>query len=683
MLDRAFIETAEYQTLIASRDRCVVVGRRGTGKSALVRRLKKFWEADKRNVFLALAPYDDQIIALRESFSKFGDKYTHVRSAARMAWKYALLMELLGKAKEHYRSRIWESSLLRERLAEWNGPGGFAGRLRQTMRTRLIKPGSSGPELLGDMSQALLLPEVMTEATEHIRHLKSECVLLADRLDEGYEPDLLGVAIVGGLVQAAIDLNTQSEGTRVSVFLRDNIFRALQKLDPDYSRNIESHVLRLHWDEHQLFRLVAERVRAAFDFPAENDLKVWNRWAVRDLAGRDGFRKCLQQTLYRPRDVLVLLNEAFRQAQKQDRSEIIGDDLDASAREVSQNRLDDLHKEYGEIFPGLRTLTSAFSGLPPDRNAAEIYQSLDELMSRDAYTQAVQQEFRILEGSENAVRALYSVGFLGTRDATSGHYVFCHDGRSPDKGFTESDRLLVHPCYWMALNIVRSGFDPAHAEQIYDEFDIEVTSDQPEIRKASLGRQMSALDRIPVGEEGAGAFEEWCLKVVKILWPGHLRNIELHPNRTAVQRRDIVASNLAERGVFKRLQEDYNARQLIFEVKNYPDLTADDFRQMKSYLTGDFGQMGFVITRTSAIDPSHNELVWIRELYNSRPGPFFVVKLSAQWLVRQLGKVRAASKHDEPELQLNKLIDTYHRVYLSESASKRAGSVRRKRGKRR
>lgn len=43
MLDQAFFPTPDYKTLVESSDRCVVVGRRGTGKSALVHKLNEYW----------------------------------------------------------------------------------------------------------------------------------------------------------------------------------------------------------------------------------------------------------------------------------------------------------------------------------------------------------------------------------------------------------------------------------------------------------------------------------------------------------------------------------------------------------------------------------------------------------------------------------------------------------------
>jgi hypothetical protein len=43
MLGRAFLETAEYRTLIETSDRLLIVGRRGTGKSALTQALEHYW----------------------------------------------------------------------------------------------------------------------------------------------------------------------------------------------------------------------------------------------------------------------------------------------------------------------------------------------------------------------------------------------------------------------------------------------------------------------------------------------------------------------------------------------------------------------------------------------------------------------------------------------------------------
>ena len=44
MLKEAFWETSDYKTIMESPDRCVIVGRRGTGKSALTYKLNEYWK---------------------------------------------------------------------------------------------------------------------------------------------------------------------------------------------------------------------------------------------------------------------------------------------------------------------------------------------------------------------------------------------------------------------------------------------------------------------------------------------------------------------------------------------------------------------------------------------------------------------------------------------------------------
>ena len=79
-------------------------------------------------------------------------------------------------------------------------------------------------------------------------------------------------------------------------------------------------------------------------------------------------------------------------------------------------------------------------------------------------TPAMASEVSILQ-SDGLVRALYSVGFIGVHDTATDTFVFCHDGRNPDKEFVESDRILIHPCYWIALSLTRNALEPGEAEQ--------------------------------------------------------------------------------------------------------------------------------------------------------------------------------------------------------------------------
>jgi hypothetical protein len=666
MLKSAFLETADYKTLIDTTDRPIVVGRRGTGKSALAFRLEEHWRTASRTETIALAPTEDQIIGLRAMLPEFyGSKYNLIRAGARSAWRYALLAEAAHRLTRHYKfQHIASPDMLRRHGDAWIRLGGD---LSMRLRKKLLEVGLhiDASTRIAEIPTLLEINQLQAAVDTAVQDLKHQIVLLIDRVDEGYEPDELGVAIVDALVLAAIDINTRIDNARVTLFLRDNMARAVEQLDPDYSRNIEGQTLRLHWEEGQLFSLICNRLRQAFNLSAESDLKVWNQCSARELQGRDGFKKCLRLTLYRPRDILALLNDAFLAAAREDRQQIIETDVEQTAQQISKNRLDDLHKEYSAILPGLRQHTAGFAQGPPEMSVGEAYALVDNGADALKGDEAAAQTFTLLNSPAEIGNALYSVGFLGIKEPATGVTVFCHDGHMLDRALKESDRVMVHPCYWMALGVTHSDIEPVRAQEIFDDYDIRVISARPEVRKAKLGQMISAYDRMSIGDEAATEFEQWCLRAIQVIFAAQLTNIELHPNRAAVQRRDVVATNLTQSPFWTRIREDYQVRQVIFEIKNYKQLGPDEYRQMTTYLTGEYGNAGFIVTRDDDENLlSDRELPWMRELYSGQRK--LIVKLTGTFFRRILSKLRSPQRHDEADLQLNKLFDRYTRNYLGE-----------------
>ena len=670
MLDKAFLETADYRTLLESADKIVVVGRRGTGKSALTYRLQKTLSAYGRPVVITLTPDEDQVIGIRPIIRKLGDNYNLIKAAVRIAWEVLLLMEILYELSKHYKfSKTKEADNVKTILR-----GLFRERQNVAFNLRMLLKrglqGSSPEEAIADLAEVLHLRELKDGLNEALTQVGREIFILIDCLDEGYQPDRLGIAYIAGIIQGTLNINSLSDKVRTLLFIRDNMFRAVAAQDPDYTRNIEGSSLRLHWGEQQLLNLATMRLRAAFDIEQENDIRVWNQVTAQGLVGRDGFRKCLRLTLYRPRDLLALLNQAFFSAGREGRKEIIDRDIEDTAKEISQARLDDLVKEYSSIFPSLRIIVGAFLNYKPECTVAEIRKLLNEALFADKYEPIVQQDIAFFETPDDAIRALYGVGFLGISESTSGAYSFCHDGRSPDLTIRGETKLLVHPCYQVALNLSASNLDPEEAREIHDDYEIEIESISQQQRNRKIGQLVSRVRGIEPGSEDSSEFEEWCKEAIRICFAGTLRNIELHPNKDAPQRRDIVASNAAEQGFWKRVRDDYGTRQVIFEVKNYSDLKPGDFRQLETYLTDAYGKLGFIITRNDNKEPDRErDLQWIRQIYWQNDNRLIVL-LPYKWLITFLEKLRSPQKHDAVDKIIDKILDTYHRSYLNESVKR-------------
>lgn len=669
MLESAFWESSDYKALLESCDRPIVVGRRGTGKSALANKLSKYWGVKPRHRVITIAPEEEQVIGLRDIFDLFGDKYLHIKAGTKMAWRYAIYMEVVSDIASHYKlQKSLDISPIREHVQEWGAKRkGLASKIRNKMKS-VLKDSSTPQSRIADLSDALeldLIEEVLVEA---LVNANITYAVFADKLDEGYSPDNLGVAIVDGFVQAVIDIKNKVDEKIVAfAFVRDNIYRAISKLDPDFTRNIEGQTHRLHWDEYNLFNMVCNRIRIAFGSDVENNTRLWNKYAAKDLKGAEGFRCALKLTLYRPRDILVLLNEAFLRANSRGRSEIILEDIEATAKFISINRLADLHKEYEYIFPSLEEFTSVFNGSPSELTISLAASRVEGVLEREDYAKDKQQDIFIIGTAGEVLQRLYSVGFLGLYNDGSTSFVFCHDGKDPDRDFNDDARVLIHPCYWLALSTTQSELKLDEAEDINDEYDIEVTSISKEQRNQKIGSLLNEMDLIPEGSQGAYDFEAWCLKAVKIIFAGTLCNVELHPNKNSLQQRDIVGTNLGGSNFWRRVLEDYKSRQVVFEVKNYQDMTADVYRQVSSYLCNEYGTIGFILTRDNNNNLSkHREMEWARELYFNHNK--LVIKVSFKFLQKHLRKLRSPQKHDAADKELSSLIDTYLRQYFSSKA---------------
>ncbi|EJG0813439.1 ATP-binding protein, partial [Cronobacter sakazakii] len=585
MLEASFWQTTDYKALLESYDRCIVVGRRGTGKSALVHMLSKHWHAKPKTHVMTISPIEEQIIGLRDVVSLFGENYLHIKAGSKLAWRYAIYMELLSEIASHYRMKNdLDYKSVEKHLLSWGAKRqNISGKIRKKLISILdtgkdVKPATRISDL-SDNFELDLLEEVLFEAISKSNH---QFVIFADRLDEGYTPDDLGVAIVDGFIQSVIDIKQNLQEKVIAfAFVRDNIHRAISKMDPDFTRNIEGQVLRLHWDEYNLFNLVCNRMRVAFNSTIENNTRVWNAYTANELQSNTGFKEALKLTLYRPRDILVLLNDAFLRAATHDRTKIIIDDIKATANTISQNRLNDLLKEYENVFPALDIFTSLFGNKRPDFTIAEASEIISQAFDiKEVNDKMKLQDILLFEGPVQVIQRLYSVGFFGLYNQQSSSYVFCHDGKEPEKEFTPGSKLLLHPCYWLALSVHESDITPETADDIHDEYDIEVSSVSEVQRKQRIGALLQELNNIPEGKEGAVDFEAWALKAIKILFATNLTNIELHSNKNGLQQRDIIATNLADTPVWKRILTDYQSRQVVFEIKNYKTLGADEYRQV-------------------------------------------------------------------------------------------------------
>ena len=678
MLERAFVKTHDYEALANTRDFNFVVGRRGAGKTALYLMLREYFANQREIILHSHRPEEHDSIALSSLAKRFTDNYRTTRAILRVIWRAVILLSVLDKLRKHWKiGRIERDGYLstyaeeRKALFTVDGVARCAAILRQYEGREI-----AAEELPGIIASEFALGSLEQHVKNALSSLNNSAITLFDGLDEGWEPTPVSTALLGGLALAVADFRDHQVGIHGILFIRDNLFRALANFDPDFSRHIEGPSLRLHWDENGLLVIVANRLRVGLGLEeVENDIRVWNRFAHRELQNREGFIKCLRYTLYRPRDILVLLNQAFHLAARGGRPELVEDDVESISLSISESRLSDLIKEYEAVFPGLGIVLSAFRGTSPFRELGPLISELDQLLDENDYSEVGSGDLAVLGSGEVIFNALYSIGFLGFRDTISGFITFRHDGGAADVGTKDPHQATaIHPCYWKALGLNEANMPIEIVAEIHDEYEAKAEPEAQDIRTRQLGSLISELSNVPVGPEGAARFEEWVFRSIRILFQGALMNPELKPNKNAIQRRDIVATNMAQSGFWRRIFEDYQSRQVIFEVKNYADLKFEDYRQALSYMTNQYGRFLILVCRSGAETVGGTEQGWIKTMYHEHER--VILTLPAMTLARCLRKVRNAKRLSYSEEQLSKRLDLFERSYLS--LEHRPSSRRRK-----
>jgi hypothetical protein len=681
MLRRAFLQTPDYHALRHSTDFNYVVGRRGTGKSALFLNLRNEFANDTGVILLTERPHDYEMVELQAILRKISGAYRVLRPITRLLWGVHLLIEIARAASKNYRFTkavhfLFLTEFLRKHSISQDETG--AGQCVRRLKA-IIANGVTPEEIPAALVAAFQFATLKEAIREVLDETRLSVVALYDRLDESWLPDIPSTAILGGLVKSVAEGRESKFPIYPVLFIRDNMFRALAHEDDDFTRHIENHTLRLQWDQESLFGLVVARLRIVLGMEdSENDVRVWNRFAHKELQNRDGFAKCLRLTLYRPRDILVLLNQAYLNARRAGRDSIVGDDIDKTALNISQHRLDDLFKEYDGVLPGLKTFVSAMKGQPVRRSFGAVTDDLQALVDRSTYSELSDRELTLFDSGGQMFAALYSVGFIGLQDEASQNYTFCHDGTmSALVSVPLTRQTLVHPCYWKALDGSIADDDETAAIRVNDDYSAPPTDQAVDIRLQRLGRMPEELSGIPQGYSGSGKFEGWVLRAVRLLLSGQLQNIEAKPNpHAALSQRDIVGTNATISSFWKRIYSQYNTLQVVFECKNYDEVTADDFRQVLDYTHGEYGKLAFIVRRGLSDHLTPNEEDRIRAMFHEH-GRLIVV-VPTNLLVTCIRKMRRPPKYDYVEFMISRHVDDIVRRVLSLTHEPRFRTKRKK-----
>jgi hypothetical protein len=374
-LDAYFLETEQFR-LTLNGELNIILGRKGSGKTAIFLQTRDKIRSNKNNIVIDLAPEGFQLIKLKEFILQQLSHGTRKEFIAAF-WEYIVWLEIAYKLLEKDERRVRYDSRLIEpftRLqAAYNervdGSGDFAVRLsdltsRILRRYQATRQTAQTPDVVSAKTLEIVYgSEIGPMRDEVFRYLKLKGIVcfLFDNLDRFWTPtgyaDVDALIIVG-LVECLQDIRKRFDRAAIdfhwAIFLRSDVYEFVVRGMADYGKLATDSV---EWNDRELLlKLFQRRVLQAFgEHPPRWDT-VWSTVSVLTVNNRDTLDFLLDASLMRPRYLIRLFENARRRAVTLDRNRIEEADYKAALEELGWQVLEDFDRELVDVIPDAEEL---------------------------------------------------------------------------------------------------------------------------------------------------------------------------------------------------------------------------------------------------------------------------------------------------------------------------------------
>lgn len=620
---------------------CFFVGRRGTGKTTIARYVEKTSAASTLIRPELFSPSSSQL-----PVEEFKDAKQKPFRSLTAAFRRSLQAEVLLNRLNH--GHLYERHLSPGLLHEIQTYGDLDFDLRAVAYIDALTSALAQKDDLAWLTEVKVPKQMAKDLGELTAEPKDRYTVLVDAIDDSWDGSELAVVYLSALMHAALEVNTQTVGIRVLIFVRENIFERIRLADSEFAR-LETCVVGLEWTAAQLLELIERRLNAPLTAKVALGGATWDAFIEAGPTSRQVVFDFCQR---RPRDVLTYVGLALDTAQSQRHEQIKLEDLQAARRRFSTSRLKDLGDEYQENYPQLSLVLSRFYGLGGKWTLQGLSGLLERLMVDDQVRTACSSWIFEFSTPDQFARLLYSIGFLGiqplSRRTSSKKLepIFRSLGPSDTTPppVSSSTDLLVHHSFWDALDLQDTLIQEFDAQSPFGrqglQFDLPGALDF-EVHQERLKDLQENLRTLPTGNPGATQLEGVVGDMLELCFFRNLANVE--PQSRDVDgtiRRDWIAANRGTSGFWEMIRQRYDATQVIWECKNYEDLGADDFHQAAYYMSAAGGKFVIIVFR-GEIKKHHYEHV--KRIVASSDGMVMLLNdKDLQVFIRQAinGKVR-------------------------------------------
>ncbi len=445
----------------------LVVGRKGSGKSAIFLQIRDKERSKSRNVVLDLKPEGYQLIKFKELVLLSMQEGT-LQHTITAFWEYILLLEICHKVLENDKKRPFSSSEQYEKYFELQRTyreedylieGDFSERMsRLILKINLRYKESYGNEQnvrldntqITDLLYKSDILNLRNSLKDYLR-FKDKIWLLFDNIDKGWPTSGIeheDLIIIRTLIDALRSIQRNFNRERIEmypiVFLRNDVYELLVRDTADKQKESKE---MLDWIDSDLMReLIKLRILSSSEFKQDSFNELWISVCVSHYKGEETSQYLIDRSLMRPRFLINLLNQCKSFAINFNHKKIEVTDIEKGFAVYSSDLLTDINYEIQDILPEASDILYCFI---------------------DAKTQLTNDELRSilhvngyeLDQFEKLISLLLWYGFLGIKTPTQETtyiYNFNYNMKALQaiiRNRTSEIIYVVNPAFWPALLI--------------------------------------------------------------------------------------------------------------------------------------------------------------------------------------------------------------------------------------
>jgi hypothetical protein len=445
----------------------LVVGRKGSGKSAIFLQIRDKERSRGKNIVLDLKPEGYKLIKFKELILSYLQEGT-LHHTIIAFWEYILLLEICHKALENDKARHMNDSELYApyrslqesyKKEHYLTDGDFSERMSRLMDNLTTSYKEKYGEAIdvrlssAEITNLLYKSDISilrNHLIEYVKH-KDKVWLLLDNIDKGWPSSGLqqeDFIIMRTLIDALRSIQRQFSKERIDmypiIFLRNDVYELLVERTSD--RQKEAKEL-LDWVDQDLLREVIKlRIKSSLDLESDDFEEVWRMICVSHYKGEETSQYLIERSLMRPRFLINLISQCKGFAVNLNHSKIEAEDIEKGFRSYSADLLTDISYEIRDVFPEAENVLYTFIAS---------HHELTDGQLRETVREQLDDEMLI----DRLIDLLLWHGFLGVKSKNSDiSYIYSLNyNMKLLKGLIQKYNneviYVINPSFWPSLMI--------------------------------------------------------------------------------------------------------------------------------------------------------------------------------------------------------------------------------------